>query len=524
MTKRCSKGKSCGATCIERRDVCVLELGGGVSGQIAKVREKLRIGELEFEVRRKANPGELAKFHKIRKQLAQEVGGKLNKQEHILELKKRLQSEGLLPKSERAKTAKPEGLADIFNRNIQPKPKTAPAAPAAKEEPKSKGVITKLQDAMELGKQTRQEVGRDLNALKSEANRQREDLELEKMMARLGGEETRAASLSARVAKLNRALGQGGDSNLTGNTRWAREDSKAFDDNFKTLDNLITIKGSKDKINWQDSIDKGIKLGEGAFGTAMLVKGASPYVVKRGEISEGEAAAIKKTGELGIGPKLLYGELAGRKKQELGVFTLQGRIAMGLVPGKPIEDLDFGSGDVRSYYKVNKTDTVADAYFKARATLHKAGIAHNDAHTSNVLIDDKGKARFVDLGLAQANPKAALAEAIGVFATRDQLPRGAVLVGDAHDWGDFQALRFPEFGVARLGTKDAPATLTKMRENKTDVFNWLYRQKGFSRDEVAAIVTSGIRRPLSHYEKGAWGKLSNDEAQQLVNMLYEGIS
>lgn len=524
MKKRCTKGKSCGATCIERRDVCVLELGGGVSGQIAKTREKLRIGELEFEVRKKAQPGELAKFHKIRKQLAQEVGGKINKQEHVLELKKRLQTEGLLPKSERTKTAKSEGLGDIFNRNIQPKAKTAPAAPTAKEEPKSKGIITKLQDAMELGQQTRQEVGRDLKALKSEANRQREDLEIEKMMALVGGEGTRAASLSARVAKLNRALGQGGDSNLTGNTRWAREDSKAFDDNFKTLDNLITIKGSKDKINWQDSIDKGIKLGEGAFGTAMLVRGASPYVVKRGEISEGEAAAIKKAGELGIGPKLLYGELAGNKKQELGVSILQGRIAMGLVPGKPIEELDFGTGDVRSYYKINKTDTVADAYFKARATLHKAGIAHNDAHTGNVLIDDKGKARFVDLGLAQANPKAALAEAIGVFATRDQLPRQAVLVSDGHQHGDFQALRFPEFGVARLGTKDAPATLTKMRENKTDVFNWLYRQKGFSRDEVAAIVTSGIRRPLSHYEKGAWGKLSNDEAQQLVNMLYEGIS
>lgn len=524
MTKRCSKGKSCGATCIERRDVCVLELGGGVSGQIAKAKEKLQVGGLAFEIRKKGKPGDLAKFENIRAKLAKEVGGKLNKQEHILELKKRLQSEGLLPKSERAKTAKPEGLADIFNRNIQPKPKTAPAAPAAKEEPKSKGVITKLQDAMELGKQTRQEVGRDLKALKSEANRQREDLEIERMMALVEGRATRAASLSVRIAKLNRALGQGGNGDLTGNTRWAREDSQAFDDNFKKLGDLVTIKGSKDKIDWKESINQGVKLGEGAFGTAMLVKGASPYVVKRGEISEGEAAAIKKAGELGIGPKLLYGELAGRKKQELGVFILQGRIAMGLVPGKPVEDLEFGTGDVRSYYKVNKTDTVADAYFKARATLHKAGIAHNDAHNGNVLIDDKGKARFVDFGLAQANPKAALAEAIGVFATRDQLPRQAVLINDGHTHGDFQALRFPEFGVARLGTKNAPATLTKMRENKTDVFNWLYRQKGFSRDEVAAIVTSGIRRPLSHYEKGAWGKLSNDEAQQLVNMLYEGIS
>ena len=523
MKKRCAKGKSCGATCIVRSDRCVLELGAEVNRSIAQASKKLLIGNLEFEIRKGKKPGDLAKFYALRKELAQEVGGKINKQEHILELKKRAQNADLLPKSKRPEAPKAENLGDIFNRNIQPKPKTAPAPPTAKEEPKSKGAITKLQDAMELGKQTRQEVGRDLKALKSEANRQREDLEIEKMMALVGGENTRAASLSAKVAKLNRALGQGGDSNLTGNTRWAREDSKAFDDNFKTLGNLVTIKGSKDKINWQDSINQGIKLGEGAFGTAMLVKGASPYVVKRGEISEGEAAAIKKAGELGIGPKLLYGELAGRKRQELGVFILQGRIAMGLVPGKPVEELDFGTGNVRSYYKVNKTDTVADAYFKARATLHKAGIAHNDAHVGNVLIDDKGKARFVDFGLAQANPKAALAEAIGVFATRDQLPRSAVLVSDGHQHGDFQALRFPEFGVARLGMRDGPGTLAKMRDNKTDVYNWLYRQKGFNRDEVASIVTSGIRRPLSHYEKGAWGKLTNDEAQQLVNMLYEGI-
>jgi tRNA A-37 threonylcarbamoyl transferase component Bud32 len=37
-TKRCTKGKSCGATCIDRRERCLLELGEPLSGALSKVR------------------------------------------------------------------------------------------------------------------------------------------------------------------------------------------------------------------------------------------------------------------------------------------------------------------------------------------------------------------------------------------------------------------------------------------------------------------------------------------------------
>lgn len=538
MKKRCTVGKSCGSTCITRADDCVIELSVKVAGAIAKAKQKLRLGEMAFDIRKKGNQGDLAKFEAIRGQLAKEVGGRLNKQEHLQELKKRLQDASLLPKTQRPATKKEEGLGDIFNRNLKLKaPETFRPAekvkiPGSNQEPdnKSKGAASKLEDALGLGPQTRKEVGRDLKALRSEAARQRDEMEVEQAMALMEGNTSRARSLSARIKKLEEAMGPGGvvkgstqlstsgGSSLTGNSKWAREEAKDFDFGFSSLKDLKQVKGTKDKIDWEESINRGTKLGEGSFGTAMLVKGASPYVVKRGEIAETEAPIIKKVGELGIGPKLLFGETAGPRTPELGVMLQQGRLAMGLVPGKSVEDITN-----RPTTKVNDKDTVADAYFKARATLHRAGIAHNDAHVGNVLIDDKGKARFVDLGLAQDNPKAALAEAIGVFATRDQLPRQAVLVRDGHEWGDFQAMRFPAFGVATLGLRDAPQTLTRMRDNKTDVYNWLYRQKGFNRDEVAALTTSGIRRPLTHYEKGVWGKLSNEDAKHLIDMLYEGV-
>jgi len=41
MQKLCSKGKSCGATCIVRSDDCLLELGPEVSGMVSKVRDFL---------------------------------------------------------------------------------------------------------------------------------------------------------------------------------------------------------------------------------------------------------------------------------------------------------------------------------------------------------------------------------------------------------------------------------------------------------------------------------------------------
>lgn len=478
--KRCQKGKSCGATCIERRDDCVLELNFEVVKSIKKVQSKLRLGGLAFQIRKEGKAGDLAKFEAIRGQLAKEIGGRIDKQEHILELKRRLEKEGLLPKT------KEEGLGDIFARNIQVGPPPKKSGP---------GEVTKLQDALGMGTLTRKEVGRDLKALRDEVDRQGIGIPAT----------TRPKSTKTAT--------------LTGNTKWAREEGKEWDDEFVTLPGLKKIQGSKSSIDWNESLTKGTKLGEGSFGTAMLVKGASPYVVKRGEVSETEAPIIKKVGELGIGPKLIYAETAGNRSQELGVFLVQGRLAMGLVPGKAVEDISD-----RPTHKVNDKDTLADAYFKARATLHRAGIAHNDAHVGNVLIDDKGKARFVDLGLAQDHPKAALAEAIGVFATKDQLPRSAVLVRDGHEWGDFQAIRFPAFGVNKLGTPEASSTLTLMRDNKTDVFIWLRKQKGFTNDEIAALVTSGIRRPLSHYEKGVWGKLTNEDAKHLINLLYQGVS
>lgn len=41
MKKKCDKGKSCGATCIDRGEICRKDLSDGTSGQMSKVSEKV---------------------------------------------------------------------------------------------------------------------------------------------------------------------------------------------------------------------------------------------------------------------------------------------------------------------------------------------------------------------------------------------------------------------------------------------------------------------------------------------------
>ncbi len=311
-------------------------------------------------------------------------------------------------------------------------------------------------------------------------------------------------------------LGQKVQAGTTGNTKWARADAEEFDGSFLTGKK---IKGLKESFNWAETHAKGLKLGEGAYGTAILVDGKAGkpgYVVKRGEVSTTEASIIKKLGESDIGPKLLYAELAkGKPKMEYGKSFVTGRIAMTRVPGK-----DYGDFD-KSTDKVGKT-TIGDAYWFLRSQLHRLGIAHNDSHSGNVLIDDKGKARFVDLGLAQSNPRAALSEALGVFTARRFFPEGAS-GSSGKENGDFQAKGQPQYGVRDMvNNREAPANLLRMRDNLKNVFGEM-RSAGFSDDDIADIMASKIRRPDSYYERGTWKNMTNETAMKLVNTLYDGV-
>ena len=282
-----------------------------------------------------------------------------------------------------------------------------------------------------------------------------------------------------------------------------------FDSKFK-LDKKIP--GTKKSFDWAESQTKGFLAGEGDYGFAVIVEGKNGYAAKRGAISTTEADIIKKLGQNGIGPKLIYAETSTEKlRPEYGRSLVKGRIAMSIVPGNEYIFFDKHSD------KVGNT-TVGDAFWYLRSRLHRLGIAHNDAHSKNVLIDDKGKARFIDLGLAHANVKAALSEALGVFTDRRFLPDGVSAKGLS---GDYQA-KLPIYGIKGLPKGDAPANLIKMKDNLGQVYS-LMRQAGLSDSEISGVIKEKIRQTDDHYTKGVWGKISDDLATKLIDTLYDGV-
>jgi hypothetical protein len=252
--------------------------------------------------------------------------------------------------------------------------------------------------------------------------------------------------------------------------------------------------------------------------------------VKRGNIGYEEAQIIDKVGKVDLGPRMLAADLDGIGLQP---GTAKGRVAMTVVPGSPI-------GNKAGNKPIGRTGkVVADAYWEARAKLHKMGVAHNDMHIENVFIDRKGTGRFVDMGLAQDNPKAALAEAMGVFQV---LPTGTSKGGKTpvpgrKGDGDWQALRWDgsagkEFRQAESRDLVVASAKTdfaqrfpvagKVLQNKEKAILKL-KSYGLDDQDVADIMTHGIRSTPESFERGAMGKLSYSQAQNVINTLYDGI-
>lgn len=136
-------------------------------------------------------------------------------------------------------------------------------------------------------------------------------------------------------------------------------------------------------------------------------------------------------------------------------------------------------------------------YWEAMARLHKLGIAHNDLHGRNVMIDVQSgpaKARIIDFGLAQLSSKAALAEALGSLSGKN-----------------FQFAADKNRGHALTVRANLP------------YIEQLLIDKGLSNREISTILEGGIRKKEKFFNTGAWAKLTEEEAQGLVNDLYAGI-
>lgn len=598
MKKRCSRSKACGAGCISNSKACRLNFPTTVNNILNKASDQVGVVELYRAAAAGGKRGGAAQFEKIKKELRQELGRNIRAGEDARELKRRLVAAGVIPARGAAAPKTEENAGQIFQKAAA-QPQSVPSAlkqelnqiaardqqvvleprqldksPGARtrtvppprgmangesdnwqwtgvtdvfddisrimkgESPKYismvddnsarvkiKSQVAQLQSVLGLGAQTRKEVGRDLEGLLNEAWNLRNNLKSQVQKAKPGALRDK---LVDRLKVVEEAI-QGPVTKATGNVRYAREDARDHDGDM--LSKGISRELGSKSYRWEDSYGSGSTLlGRGAYGT-VLREPNKGNAIKRGEVGKIEADLIDRLGKVDLGPKLLAAQLDGDSQYNPG--TKIGRVAMSVVAGSPIGSKapDKEIGGVK----------VADAYWTARANLHRMGIAHNDMHIDNVLVDRKGKARFVDMGLAQDSPKAALAEAMGVFlpprgSTADR-GRGAAGQGDwqVRRWkgtaGDL--LSIYEMGTKNGGTplaterarKDletkAPI-LAKVRENKNEVQFAMLRD-GFSKDDIATVMDHGIRSPMETYEQGVWAKISNEQAQKYISILYDGV-
>jgi hypothetical protein len=448
---------------------------------------------LKAAVNKYAGPKGVNRLREIRKEIREEMGGNIVKGPRADELKRRLQEEGLLPqkgKSVRQEfTPLPTDLKEQLAA-LNP-PKAEPIAPKPKTNPRAQ--FANWRD---------EELRYEMQAAKADGNT--------KLARKYADEITaRRAEQELTNAKQKDIL--------------ARRGAMATD---AQIEKDITQQTGDTNYDWAASRGKGSKaLGSGAFGS--VIKTADGDAVKRGNIGYNEADIIDRVGKADLGPKLIAADLDGMGIQP---GTARGRVAMTVVPGSPI-------GNKAGDKPIGKTGkVVADAYWEARAKLHKMGIAHNDMHIENVFVDRKGTGRFVDMGLAQDSPKAALAEAMGVFQI---VPTGTVRNkgrnGGRTGEGDWQAVRWEgsagkEFRdaersaapAARQGFAKQYNVAGRVLQNKEKAILKL-KSYGLNDQDVSDIMTHGIRSTPESFERGAMGKLTNQQAQNVINTLYEGI-
>lgn len=376
--------------------------------------------------------------------------------------------------------------------------------------------IDKLINALNLGPSEKIRVGRNADELRRMAVERKNELWREIVKKRrIGGAKAKAQEQALLVdhKALKDALKDGSKSSSQSpsvRTKGSRIKAKSFDDNFISV---RTHNGSKSDFDWEGSIKGSTFAGKGAFGTVLFSKEG---VVKRGEVGANEAEILKKVGALGLGPSLIYGETGSKKGTFGGTDIYLGRIAMTRVEGKPLKN--HASADE----KVGGV-SVSDQYWRARAALHRAGIAHNDSHGGNFFVGKDGVGKFVDFGVAQDNLKAALSEAIGGVMHRGRLPEGAILSKNVK--ADFQAQsqsNNPNSGFSRIRQR-MPETLGKISDNLPKVENYLTQTLGMSPNMAAMVMASGIRNPDSFYNAGAWSKISDKDARKMIDLLYEGV-
>ena len=447
--KKCSRGKSCGASCVQRSRSCKLLLSPQVSKSLAIVSQKLGVVGLYNRVKEQRVPGNIVMFERIRKNLREEIGKQIRSPEDVKELKKRLEEAGLLPRENK-----------------------------------------------DISLRTPKETSSSLREIKESSR-----------------------------------------------SEWDRLNSKEYD--AKIEKETLTRKGYKKWNSWTD--DNSSLAGRGECG--FVERNPDGLYIKRGIISEQEPDILQTLGKRGLGPSLIAADLDGKVSSEYKGsrdefieasqhFGLRhGRMAMTPVQGKSLESF---SGLPEE--KIGN-EIAADIYWKAMANMHRLGVAHNDAHGGNVFIDEKSaKGRWVDFGVSQKSAKAALAEALGSFLDEDTfnpkrvrkyMSEDSNYASGLGDPGNWQSRSWPVSGLSelpRIGSSEREMSRFKeeypilgLIVNNLDKVNEKLRKKGLNEDQIVAMYAHGIRSPLESYKQGPWSRITDKEAEGLIDTLYKGV-
>lgn len=271
---------------------------------------------------------------------------------------------------------------------------------------------------------------------------------------------------------------------------------------------------NKPDFDWNVGSGSGSKrLSSGAFGSAFQVPGPPKATVKIGQIGHNEAAAMDRAAKAGVGPEVYRAarDMNSTGRKEYGVETKLGKMAYEFVEGKPASGSDFWSPAGSP-----KLET-RDKIWAARAKLHKSGVAHEDMHPGNVIVNKDGSVKFIDFGLAKVGNKQALAEALGV-----QYVPGSKGQGSWGRDGDQQVVRWKQFGTGNDGK--VPPNLQRILDNRARVEKAMY-DDGFTKGHIEQFMRGdNFRKADDHYAGGAWKHMSDGDAAKYIDMLYDGVS